>query len=97
MILKMRALLCDLADFCERENLVAATIGQDRSVPIHEAMESAKVPHHLKPWPNEKVISVPENNLRLKFAQLARTHSFDRALGPDRHESGRFDHTVRRR
>ena len=34
---------------------------------------------------------------KVEFAQLARTHSFDRALRPDRHESGRFDHTVRRR
>ena len=71
MILKMRAFLRDLANLRERENLVTAAIGQDRPVPVHEPMQPAEVPHHLHPRPNEKVIGVPENDLRLEFAQLA--------------------------
>ena len=97
MILELNAVLRDLAQLGERENLVASAVGQERSVPVHEAMQTAKMPHYLHPWPNEKVVGVPENDLRLKLAQLARAHAFHRALRPDRHEGRRLDRAVCRR
>ena len=94
MILKMDALLRDLAQFRERENLVTAAISQDRPIPAHEAVKSAEMPNHLHPGPNEKMVGVSENDLRLQFAQLARTDGLDTPLGPDRHEGRRFNHAV---
>jgi hypothetical protein len=38
VILKINAVLGDLAQFRERKNLVTAAIGEERSVPIHKAM-----------------------------------------------------------
>jgi hypothetical protein len=60
-------------------------------------METAEMFDHIQSRPNEQVIGVPENDLRVQFAQLARSHRFDRALCSDRHEDGRFDDTVRGR
>ena len=56
MILKMDALVRDLAQLREREDLVTAAIGQDRPIPVHEAMqvrrnaESPPVPGLTKRW-----------------------------------------------
>src|SRR2546423_568567 len=95
MILKMDAFLRDLAQFRQRKNLVAAAVGQDRSVPIHEAMQAADRPDHLEPWPDEQMIRISENDLRFEFPQLARTHRLHAALGADGHERRRLDYTVR--
>ncbi len=72
MILEMDTFLRDLAQLRERENLITAAIGQDWPVPVHKAMQAAEMPHHVHSWPNEKVIGVAENDLRLEFPQLAR-------------------------
>src|SRR5216684_143633 len=44
VILKINAVLGDFAQLGERKDLVTAAIGQDWSIPIHEAMQSAKMP-----------------------------------------------------
>src|SRR5256714_10838387 len=84
-----------LAQLREEENLETAAVGQDRPIPIHETMKPAKFPDHLESWPNEQMISVPENNLRLELDQLAGADRFHAALRPDRHVGGRLDHAVR--
>jgi nitric oxide reductase activation protein len=43
------------------------------------------------------MICITENDLRIQLAQLTRTHGFDAALRPHRHERRRFDYAVRRR
>ena len=51
----------------------------------------------IESWPNEQMISISENDLRIQLAQLARTDRFHAALCPDRHERRRLDHAVRSR
>src|ERR1700719_7875 len=50
---------------------------------------------YVDPRPNEQVVGISENNLRVEFAQLARTHRFHAALRSDRHKRRRFDGAVR--
>ena len=97
MVLKMRALFRDLANLRERENLVTAAVGQDRPVPVHEAMQSAEMPNHFHSGPNEKVIGVSENDLRLSSRSSRGLTAFHAPLRPDRHESRRLDHAMRSR
>jgi len=97
MVLKMGPLFRDLADLGEGKNLIAAAVGQDRPVPIHEPMQPAKVADHLHSWPNEKMVGVSENDLCAEFTQLPRADRLHCALRPDRHEGRRLDHAMRRR
>jgi len=91
VILEMHALLHDLAEFSKRKNLVTTAVSQNRSIPIHKAMQSTEVPNNLESWSDKQVISIPEDNLRVEFAKLARADGFDAALGSDRHERRRLD------
>src|ERR1700730_3599093 len=97
MILKMHAFLCDLAQLRQRKNLVAAAVGQDRAVPIHEFMQSTEMFNHIETWADKQVISVPENDLRVYFAQFAWTHRFHGTLRSHWHERRRVDRAVRGR
>src|SRR5207237_10127486 len=72
VILEMHALLCDLAEFHERKNLVAAAICQNRPIPIHKAVQSIKVPNYVESWSDTQVISIAEHDLSGEFALLAR-------------------------
>src|SRR5437762_672473 len=95
VILKLGALFGDLAQLREGKNLVTAAIRQNRSVPIHEFVKSAKIPDHLDAGSNEQMIRVTENNLRLQLAQLTWTHRFDAGLCPHRDERRCFNGAVR--
>src|ERR1700720_4191134 len=96
MILKMNALFGDLAQLRQRKNLVAATVGENRTVPVHEPVQPAEMFDYINSRPNKQVIGVSENNLRLQFAQLERTHRFHASLGTDRNERGSVDYAMRR-
>ena len=43
------------------------------------------------------MVGVPENDLRLQFAQFARTDGLDAPLRADRHKRRRLNHAVRSR
>src|SRR6266550_9401008 len=57
-------------------------------------MQSTKVPNHIDSRSNEQVISIPENDLRVEFAELSRTNGFDAALGSYRQERWLFDQAM---
>src|SRR3989442_766535 len=86
----------DFANRREAEDLEAAAVGQDRSGPIDELMQSASGADDLEAGPDVEVISIAEDDLRAHLAQLARIDRLDAALGPDRHENGSVDDSVRR-
>src|SRR4051794_26443663 len=92
MILEVCALLSNLADLGEGKNLVTAAVGQDRPIPMHEAMKPAELPENIEARPNEKVISVSENDLGFEFSQFARTDRLDRSLGAHRHKLRGLDY-----
>ena len=95
MILKRDAFLRDLPQLRQRENLIPPAVRQNRPIPIHEAMQSPEMANHLESRPNEQMVGVPQNDLRLQLAQLARAHRFHTSLRSHRHEGRRLDHTVR--
>src|SRR2546423_4662876 len=68
VILKFNTFLSYFAQFREREDLVTAAVGKNRSVPTHEIVQSAKAFDHVESRPNEQVIGVSENNLCIQFA-----------------------------
>src|SRR5437016_14200704 len=57
-------------------------------------MQSIQVPNDIESWSDKQVISIPENNLGVEFAKLARANGFDAALGSYGHERRRLDHAV---
>jgi hypothetical protein len=57
-------------------------------------MKSAKMPDYFQTWSQEKVVGVPEDDLRAYRIKFIGSHRLDRALGPDRHEDRRFDDPV---
>lgn len=97
MILKFDAFLRDLAQFRERKNLITAAVSQDRSVPIHESVQSAKMFDHIESGSNEQVIRVAESDLRVQLAQFSWADPFHGTLRSDRHKRRRIDHAVRGR
>ena len=94
MILKFDAVLSDLAQFRERENLISAAIRQNWSIPIHEFVQAAKMFDHIQSRPNKQVIGISKNDLRLEFMQLSRRDGFHRPLRPHRHKRRRLDYAV---
>src|SRR5438067_7428264 len=94
MISKFDAVLSDLAQFRERENLISAAIRQNWSIPIHEFVQAAKMFDHIQSRPNKQVIGISKNDLRLKFMQLSRRDGFHRPLRPYRHKRRCLDYAV---
>ena len=94
MVLKFDAVLGDFAQLRERENLVSAAIGEDRPVPIHEFMQAAKMFDYVQPRPDEQMIRVAENDLRIQLAQFSRAYRLYAALRSDRHERRRFNRAM---
>src|ERR1700683_1717857 len=93
---KRYAFFCDLAKLVQTEDLKASGIGQNRSRPRHEAMQSTKVAHGFDSRAQVEVISVAEKNLNAEFLENVLGHGFDRRRGADGHEHRRFDLAVRR-
>src|SRR5262245_38153040 len=97
MVLEVRALLRDLANLCQRKDLKPPAVGQNWAVPVHKSMEPAKMAHDLESWPNEKVIGIAEDDLRIELSQFAWSDRLHCPLCTDRHEGRRLDPSVPRR
>ncbi len=94
MRLKRIPLLGNPGEFGQRENLKAAAVGQNRMVPVHEAVQAAEMVDHLASGPQIEMIRVAQNNLSPDRFQLLGGHGLDRGLSPHRHEDGRLDVAV---
>ncbi len=94
MVLEADAVLRDFAQLREGEDLVAAAVGQDGAVPVHELVQPTEMPHRLHPRPHEKMVGVAEDDLRGQLPQLARADGFHAALRADGHEGGRLDYAM---
>ena len=81
------AFLFDLAPMRQRVHLKAAAIGQDRSLPAIEAVQTAGFLQHLQAGAQVKVIGVAQTNLCLNVVdQLMLMHCLDRGRRTDGHE-----------
>src|SRR5438093_12016775 len=94
MILKFDAVLSDLAQFRERENLISAAIRQNWSIPIHEFVQAAIMFDHIQSRPNKQMIGISKNVLRLEFMQLSLRDGFPRPLRPHRLNRLRLEYAV---
>ena len=95
--LKDHALLVDLAQTAQAEDLKSARIGEDRVGPGHELVQSAHLADEFVPGPQVEMIGVGQQDLHAEiFGQVALGEPFDRGLRADRHEDRRLDGPVRR-
>ena len=90
----MHAFLRDLSQFRQRKNLITAAVRQNRSIPIHELVKAAKMSDDIESGPDEQMIGISEDDLRIQLAQLAWTDRFHAALCPYRHERWCLNHAV---
>ena len=97
MRLEGDAVLLDTAELRQRHDLIAAEVGEDRSVPAHEAVQPAKLGDALGAGPQHQMIGVGEDDVGAGGAHRLRQHGLDGGRGADRHEGRRADDPARRR
>jgi hypothetical protein len=70
-------------------DLIPAAVSEDGSRPAHEAVETAKLPHHVRARPQHQVVRIRQHDLRAKRAHLVARKRLDAGLRRNRHEGGR--------
>ncbi len=90
-----RGVVGDVATGGEAVDLEAAAVGEDRTVPGHEAMQTAQRGDEFVSGPQGEMIGIAENKANADVVELLRSETLDRGLGADGHEDGRFDDAVR--
>jgi hypothetical protein len=83
------------AQLGQRHHLKAAGIGQDRTWPVHHAVQPAKAFHPLGAGAQHQVVGVAQHHRRPGGAHRVGGHRLHRAGGADRHEHRRFHRAVR--
>src|ERR1035437_1012100 len=92
---KFDAVFLHLANFCEAENLKTAAVSENRQIPIHEFVQSARGADDVESGTQVEMISVAENDLRAHLVEFTRVERLDAGLRADGHEHGRLDDAVR--
>ena len=83
------ALLLDLPQGGQGEDLEAAGVREDGAVPADEFMEASHLPHHLVARAQVEVIGVGELDLAAHLLQIVGADAaLDGPLGADIHEDG---------
>ena len=93
---ELDAVVAELADLREAEDLEAAGIGQDGAAPSHEAMESAEVAHDVGAGTQQEMIGIAEHDLRAGGLEVLGRERLDGGLRADGHEDGRVHDAVAR-
>src|SRR3546814_1972417 len=75
----------------EREDLVAARVGEQVAVPVLEAVEPAHALDQLRAGLEHEVVRVAEDDLGAEVLQVGRRQRADRAAGAYGHEAGGAD------
>ena len=63
MRLKTHSLVRNLAHLGQAENLISAAVGQDRSVPAHESVQTAEVTYQFVARTQVKMIGIAKQHL----------------------------------
>src|SRR5271163_3900590 len=91
------AVVANLAEITEAENLKAAGVGKDRMRPGHESMQAAQLANQFVAGTKIKMIGICEDDLSAEgFEILLRLPSHRRG-GTDGHECWCINRAVRRR
>ena len=80
----------------QREDLEPAGVREHRAFPTHEFVNAAEALKHLRPRPQEQVISVGEQDLRTGVFQRLRGLRLHGRLGAHRHKERRLHLVVQR-
>src|SRR5213078_231548 len=92
--LKLHTVVVHPAEPLEREHLKATRIGEERTIPAHEAMQGPELLDDLLAGPHVQVVAIREHQRRADAAEVVRGERPDGPLSPDRHEHGRLDRAV---
>jgi len=92
--LKLDAVVVNPAESLEREHLEATRIGEQRTIPTHEAMQGSELLDHLLAGPHMQVVGIREHQRRARVTEIVGRERPHRALSSDRHEHGRLDRAV---
>ena len=82
------ALLSDLGELTEAHHLIAAAIGQDRPLPIHERVQTTQPSHPLGAGAQHQMIGVAKNDVGAGRPHFFRAHRLDGRSGAHGHERG---------
>ena len=83
----------DAAQLGKGEHLESPTVGQNRTIPSHEAMEATQFADDCITWPYMEMVRVPQDDFCPEVAKLVGRDGFHRGLGADRHKDRRLDIT----
>ena len=79
----------------QAEHLEAAGVGEDRPLPVHEAVQPAMRAHDFGARPQHQMEGVAQHDLRAEALELLGRHRLDGAVGAHGHEGRRLDDAVR--
>ena len=91
------ALFADFSEIPQAEHLESTAVGQDRPLPLHEAMQATQVPYRTIARAEHQMEGVAEQDLGTNSFQIFRRHGLDRAVGPTGHEHRGLHHAMPRR
>ncbi len=94
MAFERNTIFGNLAQLGQRHHLIPAAIGQDRLVPIHEFVQTAKACNAFRTGAQHQVICIAQKNLRTRIGDIFRQHALDRGSRSNRHEGRGIDHAV---
>ena len=90
------AVVVDLVEVGEGEDLESAAVGEDRAGPGHEFVEIAQCRDGFLAGAEHEVVGVSQDYLRTGGGELIGENAFDCALRTDGHEGGRVEDAMRR-
>ena len=91
------ALLGDLAEFAQAEDLEASRVGKDGMRPGHEALQASEAADLVDAWAQVEVVRVAEEDLDAEVLEKVLGDSFHRGDGAYGHEDGGLDFAMRSR
>src|SRR5439155_10579082 len=86
----------DLSQVRQAEDLEAARVGENGSIPGHELVKPAQPRDPIGAGTKAKVVGVAQDDLGARGMQVGRGQALDRCLGAHGHELRRVDDAVRR-
>ena len=92
---ELHALLGDLAQRLQTEDLEAARVCEYRPAPVHETVQTTMRAQYLVARTQHQMKSVAEHDLRAEPFELFRRHRLDRAIRAHGHEGRRLHRAVR--
>ena len=90
------AVVVDGSMLGQRENLVAATVGEQRVRPLHEPDDPSMCRYGFRTWAKPQMVGVGQDDAGTRRLDVLWRERLDGRLGSDRHERRRLDRGARR-